>query len=253
MELRDNMFESFKISKLVIKNRLIGSAMFEFGAEEGRITDRIKGRYQELANGGAGLVISGMQAISDGAGISPLMVQTSYENYENDMGQIADMFHKNGSRLFVQLQHAGYRTAWKHGYDTLGVSELQISEECTYREATQEDINQICENFGKAARRCKAAGCDGVQIHAAHGFLINTFLSPHYNHRTDNYGGTIENRARLLFEVYDSIRRNVGNDYPVSVKISFSDLVCHSITPEESVWVCKELEDRSFKGKMQIL
>lgn len=98
----------------------------------------------------------------------------------------------------------------------------------------------------RAALRCKAAGVDGVQIHASHGFLLNSFLSPITNKRTDEYGGKIENRARLVFEIYDAVRAAVGKDYVVGIKFPFSDLKENSIQPEESLWVCKELEKRGI-------
>ncbi len=240
------IYDPFQIGNLTIKNRLIRSATFEFGADSGRITPRIIKLYRELAAGGSGLIISGMQAVLPGAGIGPTMVETTYDRYVDDMKQLTDVVHENGSKLFVQLNHAGYGTDWRHGYDRLGVSERLVAENCTYQETTPDEIKIIVEAFGKAAKHCKGAGCDGVQIHAAHGFLINTFLSPYFNHRTDAYGGSIENRSRILFEVYAAIRNAVGNNYPVSVKIPFSDRVSPSITPDECIYVCKELEERGI-------
>jgi len=236
------MTDLYKIGNITISNRLVASAMFEFGADEGKISPRIIDRYDTLSKGGAGLIITGMQAISKNSSIGSIMVETSYDKYVEDMKNITAIVHKNGSRLFVQLNHAGYKTNWSAGGETCGVSDFAVNENCTYHEATINEIRNIVEDFGKAAKKCKEAGCDGVQIHASHGYLINTFLSPYYNHRTDSYGGKIENRARLLFEVYTSIQKNVGMDYPVSVKFPFSDLTEPSISAEESIWVCKELE-----------
>lgn len=238
------MYDPFQIGNLTVKNRLIRSATFEFGADNGRITPGVIELYRELAAGGSGLIISGMEAVLPGAGISPTMIQTTYDPYVDNMKQLADAVHENGSLLFVQLNHAGYKAAKSDGFDHLGPSEREVSEGHTYHEATLDEIRMIIEAFGKAAKRCKEAGCDGVQIHAAHGFLINTFLAPYFNHRTDAYGGSIENRSRILFEVYDAVRNEVGNNYPVSVKLHFSDLVSPSITPDECVYVSKELEKR---------
>lgn len=240
----EKMYESFKINNLEIKNRIIRSAMFEFGANDGKISEPIVKLYEEVAKGGSGLIITGMQSVSDRAGIGAAMVRTCYDGYIDDMKKIADVIHKYDSKVFVQLQHAGYRTNWKLGYDTLGVNEFKVSEECTYHEATQEEIDKIVHDFARAASRCKEAGCDGVQIHAAHGFLINSFLSPHFNHRKDAYGGGIDNRARLLFEIYDAVRQYVGKDFSVSVKIPFDDLVPDGNTSQEMLYVCKNLEDR---------
>lgn len=246
MNEKITMYDSFEINGKKIKNRIVRSAMFEFGADNGKITPAMKELYRQLAEGGSGLIITGMQAVTEGAGIGSAMAQTTYDGYMEDMAQIADSVHRNNGILLVQLQHAGYRTNWKAGYDTFGVDQKDVSEECTYHEATREELHQLSKAFASAAVRCKEAGCDGIQIHAAHGFLINSFLSPHFNHRTDCYGGSIENRARLLVEIYDAIREAVGEDFIISVKIPGNDLVADSSTLDEIVWVCRELEKKGM-------
>ncbi len=247
MEQRaDSMYSPFRIGNLTVGNRLVRSATFEFAADDGRITPKMVDLYRRLAEGGSGLIISGMQAVSSSARSGPVMVETTYDRYVEDMKRVANVVHENGGLLFVQLNHAGQKTPDLPGYDRLGVSELAVSEDLVYHQATPDEIKAIAEAFGQAASRCREAGCDGVQIHAGHGYLLNTFLAPYYNHRTDEYGGPIENRARILFEVYDATRKAVGNAYPVSVKIPFSDGVSPSIRPEECVYACQELEKRGI-------
>lgn len=107
-------------------------------------------------------------------------------------------------------------------------------------------MHKVAEDFAVSAVRCKKAGINGVQIHGAHGYLINTFLSPSTNRRTDEYGGKIENRVRILFDVYDAIRQSAGNDYIIGVKFPFNDLNENSIRVEESLFACKELEKRGI-------
>lgn len=241
-----SMYNPFKVGELAVKNRLVRSATFEFAAQDGRVTQRIIELYRQLAEGGSGLIVSGMQAVLPSASIGPIMVETTYDAYVDDMKRVAEVVHANGSALFVQLNHAGYKTAKGPGYDSIGVSQQESVEGCLYREATPEQLKRIAEAFGNAAKRCEDAGCDGVQIHAGHGYLLHTFLSPYYNHRTDAHGGPIENRARFLFEVYDAIRSAVGKAFPVGVKLPFSDRVSPSIAPEECIDVCKALEDRGI-------
>lgn len=238
------MYTPFQLGGLQIPNRLVASAMFEYGAEQGKITEKVKARYRQLAAGGAGLIITGMHAVSQSAGVGPMMVNTQYEGYLSDLGQIAGEVHAHGSRLLVQLQHCGEKTSPAAGYDRFSVCETPRS---IYHTATEEELKQVAANFAVSALRCKEAGADGVQIHAAHGFLLNTFLSPSTNRRADTYGGTIENRARLLLEVYDAVRQAVGTDYIVGVKFPFSDLNEHSILPEESLLVCQELARRGVQ------
>lgn len=240
--MEQKMYQSFNIGNVEIKNRLVKSAMFEFGADNGKITNQIINVYKEAAEGGCGLIITGMQAVTPGGGNYPIMVQTTYDSYVSDMQKIVEEVHKCGSKIFVQLQHTGHRSFWKGGYDTFAVSDIPVNEEFSYHEATIDEINNLVKSYGVAAKKCKEAGCDGVQIHAAHGFLVNSFLSPLMNRRTDDYGGDIKNRARLLFEIYQSVRMSVGLDYPIGVKLSFDDLNGNSCTPEEMIWVAEELE-----------
>lgn len=240
------MYTPFSIGNTQIPNRLVASAIFEYGADHGKITERIKNRYRALANGGAGLIITGMQAVCVSGAVSPMMVHTEYDGYISDMHDIADIVHNKGGKLIVQLQHCGERTCQTDGYDRLAVCDKKISDTCMYHAATKSELHQIAMNFAVSALRCKQAGVDGVQIHSAHGYLINTFLSPSTNHRTDEYGGSIENRARFLFDVYDAMRQAVGNDFIIGIKFPFSDLNEQSITPEESLFVCKELVNRGI-------
>ncbi|UCD58473.1 MAG: NADH:flavin oxidoreductase, partial [Candidatus Hydrogenedentota bacterium] len=110
-------------------------------------------------------------------------------------------------------------------------------------ELAPSEIDEIVENFGKAAARAKAAGFDAVQIHCAHGYLLNQFLAANTNKRTDRYGGAIEARARVLFDVYSRIRETVGGDYPVLIKLNCADFVEGGLEIEESLWVAGRLAE----------
>ncbi|MBQ6296699.1 MAG: NADH:flavin oxidoreductase [Selenomonadaceae bacterium] len=233
--MAEKFFDSFQIGGLEIKNRLVASAMFEYAAADGKITETFLNHYSKLAQGGWGLIIGGMQAVSASGAVAPIMVNTAYPDYVADMKKVVAEVHRHDAKIFVQLQHAGTRTFPTEGYDKFSVDD-----------ATPKQLETVIKNFGRAAANCKAAGVDGVQIHAAHGFLINSFLSPSTNHRVDNFGGTIENRALLLYKIYDSIRASVGENFIVGVKFPFSDLIEPNITPEESLSVLKELERRGL-------
>jgi 2,4-dienoyl-CoA reductase-like NADH-dependent reductase (Old Yellow Enzyme family) len=149
----------------------------------------------------------------------------------------------------VQLGHIGVKAKGFVRDDcVMSSSDIQFEDGSSARAMTRDDINAVAAAFGSAALRCKEAGADGVQIHAAHGYLITQFLSPYYNKRTDEYGGGIKNRARFLLEVYDAIRANVGASYPVLVKINYTDLAEPGISPDEAVQVCKELSARGIDG-----
>lgn len=240
------MYENFKIGNTDVKNRLVASAMFEYGADDGEITPKIEERYRELSQGGAGLIITGMQAIRKSGSTAPLMVNVKCDSYVQNMKKIIAAVHNNESKLFVQLQHCGIKSFHADGYDCISVCDEITEDGRKYHGASEEELKEIATDFATAAVKCKEAGADGVQIHAAHGYLINTFLSPSTNHRKDKYGGNIQNRARLLFEIYDSIREAVGDDYPISVKFPFNDLNEDSISEEESLFVCKRLEEKGI-------
>lgn len=244
--MENRMYSSFKIGKLEIPNRLAASAMFEYGAVNGHISEKIMARYEALAKGGAGLIFTGMQGVRAKACIAPVMVHTEYEKYVQDMQELAKIVHGNGAKLFVQLQHCGTKTSKAEGYDRFSVSQVQVSDDFLYHEASKEELQELAADFAYSALRCKEAGIDGVQIHAAHGFLLNSFLSPSTNKRHDEYGGNIENRARLVFEIYTAVRQAVGNEFVIGIKFPFSDLKENSIQAEESLYVCKELEKRGL-------
>lgn len=237
----EKMYTSFSIGGKEIKNRLTASAMFEYGAANGHITEQIVDRYRQLAEGGSGLIITGMHAVRAAGATAPIMVNTEYDEYVSDLHRIAEIIHKNGAILLVQLQHCGYKTFSAEGYDRFGVCDAK-----DFHQASAAELQKLADDFAVAAIRCKEAGADGIQIHAAHGYLLNTFLSPSTNHRTDAWGGSIENRARLLLQIYDTIRAAVGVQYLIGVKFPFSDLRRDSITPVDSLWVCKRLEDKGI-------
>ena len=237
-----SMYDPFTVGDVTVPNRLIRSATFEYGAKDGKMTEEMIELYRKLAQGGVGLIVTGMQAVLSSGVNGPHMIQTSYDGYAEDMGRMAEAVHKEGSRIFVQLNHAGYKTDWKNGCDRLGVTGREVEPGCVYHEATEEEIARIVQGFAQSAKRCKEAGCDGVQIHGAHGYLISTFLSPATNKREDGYGGDIEGRGRLLLETYDAVRAAVGDDYPIAVKLPYADRIEPSIQPEESLWVFIQLE-----------
>lgn len=195
------MYTPFHLRKIQVSNRLVASAMFEYGAENGKITEKITERYLSLADGGDGLIITGMHAVSAASSVAPIMVNTEYDHYVADMSYIANTVHEKGGKIIVQLQHCGEKTSTADDYDKFAVCEKKVSENCIYHEATKDELHKVAVDFANSALRCKEAGVDGVQIHGAHSYLINSFLSPSTNYRTDEYGGKIENRGIDFIEV----------------------------------------------------
>jgi len=235
------IFEQTALGNLAVKNRLIRSATFEGGADHGVITPFLKEVHEGLARGGVGLIITGMMAVCEEGCLNPGMVRVDLAEFVPQYAGVAEAVHRHDCKVVIQINHCGVMSmAVPEWQNRLGPSDV----EGRARGMTVEEIKSVPAAFGAAARKCREAGADGVQIHGAHGYLISQFLSPFYNRREDEYGGAIENRARLLFEVYDEVRAQVGADYPVLVKINSTDLVENGMTGDECLWVCKELEKR---------
>lgn len=238
------LFEPVKISQLTLKNRVVRSATLEYcGNEEGRMTEELASIYKRLAEGGVGAIITGMIGINGESRILPAMIKAYDDAFVGDYRPVCNLVHVRGSKLIAQIAHCGAKVArTDDGAQPVGPSESVLPSGTVVRALTKEGIGKIVGDFADAAAACKEAGFDGVQIHGAHGYLLSQFLSPTFNKRTDEYGGPIEDRARIVFEVYRAIRDAVGEDYPVWIKINGEDFTVDGMTPEESLWVCQELE-----------
>ncbi len=245
------IFEPATVGGVDLKNRLLRSATYEpFSAEAGgHLSARNSEIYETLAKGEIGGIITGMYAVSTGGRLLPDVILAYEDSLIEPLGKMASMLHSHNCKLIVQLNHAGIKSLPEgEGMLPAGASAIEPAPGKATREMTQSDIDRVVKDFGAAALRCKQAGVDAVQLHAAHGYLLSQFLAPHYNHRQDNYGGSIENRSRLLLEVYDEVRRMVGTDYPVWVKLNCADLTENEDSLQERIWLCKQLEERGINA-----
>lgn len=238
------IFESVRLGNLTIKNRLVRSATVEAGAfKDGIITPRLFKIYDQLAGGGVGLIITGMMGVCPGSRAMPGMAKAYGADFAPAFSKIVQHVHDKGCKIVVQLCHCGEKAmAEKDGRLPLGPT----GSNGVCREVSVQELKEIAQAFGEAALICKRCGADGVQIHAAHGYLISEFLSPYFNKRLDDYGGSLENRARLLYEAYAQVRRQVGARYPALIKINSSDLVTPGFTEEECALVCRTLAQRGL-------
>jgi 2,4-dienoyl-CoA reductase-like NADH-dependent reductase (Old Yellow Enzyme family)/NADPH-dependent 2,4-dienoyl-CoA reductase/sulfur reductase-like enzyme len=257
-----------RIGSMTLRNRIIMSPMGSNLAEDdGFCGERIAAYYGARAAGGAAMVIMGSVGIAypRGSG-NARQVAISDDRYLPGLRQVADAVHAHGGKIAVQLQHAGAiavneplkgvpmlvpSTPEDKPYDwpaDLTPDEMQEMFEpmyspeakTVYHEATEEDIEWLIDAFAQAALRARAAGMDGVEVHAGHGYIISSFLSPSSNRRTDRWGGTLENRARLLVEVIRRIRQHVGPDYPVWFRLDSEEYLKHDgITLEDAIVVAQ--------------
>lgn len=242
------IFEPVDLGQLNIKNRLIRSATFEGGTiSDGEITPQLGQIYAALADGGTGLIISGMMGVGHNSRAFSAMARIDSESFHHRMAELVEIVHNHGSKLVVQLSHCGAKaTVLDEGNQPWAPSPCEAIRGLPAKEMNAAEIQQLIRDFGQAARRCKEAGADGVEIHSGHGYLLSQFLSPYYNKRQDAYGGSIENRARFLLEIYDEIRRQAGPDFPLLIKINYSDLITPGLTGEECGYICRELDARGI-------
>lgn len=233
-----------RIGRMTLKNRMVVTAMgTNLGAEDGSCSDRLHAFHERQARGGAGLIVLGSVGVSWPAGANqPRQLAISRDEHIPSLKKLADAVHAQGAKLAAQLHHGGLvaaqdmaegRPLWAPSYPEVKAGDMQDAFLDSERSAmfdpdapppqlhvmTGEDIRQLVLDFAAAAVRARAAGIDGVEIHGGHGYIISEFLSPLANQRDDEYGGSLENRARLLLEIVAAVREAVGADYPIWCKI----------------------------------
>jgi len=221
------LFTPKAIGETEIKNRFVHSATYECMADyKGEVTDKLVNRYSRLAKGGVGLVIPGYCFVSQNG--RAMNFQTGIHNDDMIAGlkKLVDAVHTDGSKIAFQLVHSGRQTA----KDTIGQTQIAPSKggmDTIYmarpREMSESEIQETITAFGTAASRAKKAGADGIQVHAAHGYLVNQFLSPFFNKRSDSWGGSDENRFRFIKEVILEIKKNISDNMMLLVKLNTQD------------------------------
>ena len=213
------LFTTFQIKDIEVKNRLMRSATTSYWSDEnGILRDSIIDYYDKLAKGGLGLIIKGHSYVMEMGKAHTGQSGLSEEKHIPMMKKLTSTVHSYDVPILAQINHAGYSSK----ANRITASEFKTSE-WSAKEASIEDIELIIENFANSAELALQAGFDGIQIHGAHGYLISQFLSDNINKRTDKFGGSLENRARLLLLVYESIRKKVGNSIVVGVKLNCDD------------------------------
>ncbi|MFH2046469.1 MAG: NADH:flavin oxidoreductase [Pseudomonadota bacterium] len=242
------LFEETQINGMTLANRFVRSATWEGMAnDDGSVTPMLIDCMVDLAKGGVGLIISGHAYVQRVGQASLFQLGAYSDDLLPGLTDMADAVHKNGGKIVLQIAHAGFfaRTDLTK-VSALAASDMGNSSKVPHRVVSVSDIKQIITDFAEAANRAKKAGFDGVQIHAAHGYLLSQFLSPAFNSRIDEYGGSIENRSRILIDVLKSVRSVVGPDYPVMVKINVADFIENGLELKDSLKIGKMLESEGI-------
>lgn len=245
------LFEETTINGMTLRNRMVRSATWEGMCEQdGRPTERLINCYKDLAKGGIGLIITGYAFVRLDGKNNPGQMGIHTDNFADDYKKMTKAVHEAGGKIAVQLVHGGGQSnaeiAGRQPFAPSAVKVDQFPE--MPAELTRDEISKIITAFGEAAHRAKSWGVDAIQLHGAHGFLINQFLSPLTNRRTDEYGGSIENRSRFLLEVYRNVREAAGADYPVLIKLNASDHVDGGLEIDDSVYAAKKLAEAGINA-----
>lgn len=261
------LFSPIKIGNVEIKNRICMAPMLmDFGQFDGRTTEQLMNYYEERAKGGTGLIVTEITRVNDITGGSAFAQLGMSHDYQIEgMKELANRIHSHGSKLFVQLHHPGRqnmglligtlplsiacdkalpffkdvlykvvpagKVLMKHHIVPRVVApskcENSYFSDGNNRGLRKSEIKGLVNDFVNAAERVKKSGCDGVQLHASHGYLLQQFLSPNTNRRTDEYGGSLENRMRFILEIIAGIKEKCGKDFPIIVRLTVDE--CYSM------------------------
>jgi 2,4-dienoyl-CoA reductase-like NADH-dependent reductase (Old Yellow Enzyme family) len=238
------IFSPWQMNQLPVPNRLVRSATWEgLASPEGAAGEEAIDLLANLARGGVGLIITGAAFVSPEGRALPRQTGVHSDAMVEPLSRMARAVHRAGGLVALQICHAGGQTKREWiGEKPLGPSAILHPR---YGEAvgelTREQIADIVESYATAVARARAAGFDAVQLHGAHGYLINQFLSPHTNQRHDDYGGSLQNRSRFCHEVCQAARQAVGADYPVFIKLNVKDNIEGGLEAEEGLEVASEL------------
>lgn len=245
-EKTPKLFHPLKIKSMVLPNRVGVSPMCQCCADNNEVTDYHRIHYGGFSARGPGLIMIEATAVASNAGTSVVDLGIWKDSQAEKFRPIVQYAHANTAKIGIQLAHAGRKSMqsamfeYLENWDPRGKKEELVAPSAitfrpggrlpTPRELKIDEIHGLIEKFGAAAKRAVAVGFDFVEIHAAHGYLINEFMSSHSNKRTDEYGGSFENRIRFLLEVIESVKANIPKDYPLFLRWSGSEL--HDSNPE---------------------
>lgn len=250
------MFEPGQIGAMELKNRIaLASMVRNWATQEGFVTERLINNFTAIAAGGVGMIT-----------LEACYVDPLGKGFVNELGiyddkciaglkTLADAVHKYGAKLGAQIFHAGRQTVPEicggqpvaPSPKPCGIMRF-VDPEYTPRELGTEEVGQLSDSFAEAARRNKEAGLDFVELHGAHGYIINQFLSPYTNQRTDKYGGDFAGRMRFALEIIDKVRSKVGQDYPVTIRLNGSDFMEEGMDIDYTLKVVEALDNAGIDG-----
>ncbi len=243
------LFQPISIGSMVVKNRFVRSATHDYlGNPDGTISEEEIKLYKTLAENDVGLIISAFTYIQHPLG-KAMATQNAFYSDEFIAGykKIVEAVRPYGAKFIIQIAHAGRQTAptVTGGLIPVAPSAVSLDEKRRPREMTEQEIEQVIEDFIAAMVRAEATGCDAVQIHIAHGYLLAQFISPYTNRRQDKWGGSVENRARIIKEIIIGAKKKLSRDFPILAKLNSTDGFAgpEYLSLEDAVSIAKMLEE----------
>ena len=248
-----SIFDKTVIKKMKLKNRLFRGSIGDYCfLKEGKITEKSLDFYNKLSDNGVGTIFTGITTISDYDKYEKSGVfRIDKDEYINEYKKLTSIVHKNNANIIMQISHIGAQTTLNEKIIYAPSKILFPGSKKESIEMSKNDILRIENDFLNAAIRAKKSGFDGIEIHAAHFYLLSLFLSPAFNKRNDDYGGNGKNRARIIIEIIEKIRKEVGNDFIISLKINSDDGIENGINEDDFILTCK-LAEKSGVDIIQI-
>jgi len=247
------LFTPINLGDVQIENRFIHSATYEVMAlETGEVSDKLIKRYQNLAKGEVGLIIPGYMYVHPLGRCGKYQIGIHSDDMIPGLRRLVEAVHQEGGKIAFQLNHAGRQTT-KALIGQIPIGPSSKGRDPIYfvkpKEMNGDEIQEVIQAFSKAAGRAVEAGADGIQLHAAHGYLINEFISPFFNHRKDEWGDSDVNRFRLLKELISEVRNALPQGMPILVKLNTHDYTPQEgITPSLAVTYARWLSDLGING-----
>ena len=237
------LYASTTINSLTLANRFVRSATWDgMATVDGRVTPQLTETMETLARGGVGLIVSGHAYVAKIGQASPFQMGIYDDDLIEGLAAMTAAVHEAGGRIVAQLAHAGTFALEKAiGTAPVAASVFDGLAKTPRVELSIDNIADLKQAYVAAARRARAAGFDGIQLHSAHGYLLSQFLSPWFNRREDAYGGSVDNRVRIHVEIIQAIREAVGDDYPLLIKLNCEDFAEGGLTVEESIAAARQM------------
>ncbi|MCY1287467.1 NADH oxidase [compost metagenome] len=246
------LLSPLRIGSMEVAGRVFKSATSETRAtEDGFVTDELLAFYEPMARAGTPMIITGNLCVSKQGHSAGRQAAIDHSDKLPGLRHWTETVHAHGVKLIAQLNHGGRQTVRPNAQHNPVVSASDVFEPTLGtkpRALRRDELPGIVESFAAAAERARDAGFDGVQLHAAHGYLFSQFLTPHTNRRNDEYGGSLENRMRLLLETLRAVRKRVGDDFPILAKLNGTDSLPmrRAATDDELLRVALALQDEGL-------